>query len=179
MTNFDTHRSTWHQASLRILTFRNSESLRFLGGPIRTTLYGAAYILRKKNYHFQIKATNGDKVIFEKEDNYLGIGIAVSPFVDEKMMLFPEVVGDAPGMHLQEIKHSISRLSLLDRWEKAEDGGKHIEVEPKELMANTKVTSVEITTLDGIPILFTLDGEPCYTNILKASELYNHLKILY
>ena len=133
---------------------RNSESLRFLGGSIRTTLYGAAYILRKKNYHFRIKATNGDTVIFEKEDNYLGIGIAVSPFVDKKMMLFPEVVGDAPGMHLQEIKHSISRLSLLDRWEKAEDGGKHIEVEPKGLMANTKVTSVEVNTHISTCILF-------------------------
>ena len=115
--------------------------MRFLGGPIRTTLYGAAYVLRKKNYNYKIKTENAQD---SKRGDYLGIGIAVMPFVDEKMMLFPEVFGDTPGMHLQEIKHSISRLSLLDRWEKAEDGGKHTEIEPKELMSNSKISSIEV-----------------------------------
>lgn len=154
----------------------NSETLRFLGGPIRTTLYGAAYVLRKKNYNYKIKTENAEN---SRSGDFLGIGIAVMPFVDEKMMLFPEVLGDTPGMYLQEIKHSISRLSLLDRWEKAEDGGKHTEIEPKELMSNSKISSIEVRSPNDTPILFTLDGEPCYTNCLKATELTDRLSIYY
>jgi len=154
----------------------NSERLRFLGGPIRTSLYGAAYIMRKKNYSFAVSASDEtDTPVLDKTDDYLGIALQVIPFIDEKMMLVPEAFGERPGLYFVQIKHQISRVDLLDLWNKAEDGGKH--VHESDLMTNVKVKSIQIKSKEKI--LFTIDGEAVYTEHLKATEVPDILRVLY
>ena len=128
---------------LNILYDRNSETLRALGGPIRTTVYGSAYILRKKKYSFRLLSKDKDDItISDSEQAYLGIEVSTIPFLDEKLMMTPETFGDNGGMYLCEMKHQLSRLQLLDLWDKAENNGSHVGKTP--LMLNTKISKIEV-----------------------------------
>jgi len=64
---------------------------------------------------------------------------------------------------------------LLDLWNKAEDGGKH--VHESDLMTNVKVKSIQIKSKEKI--LFTIDGEAVYTKDLRATEVPDVLRVLY
>jgi len=156
----------------------NSETLRALGGPIRTTVYGSAYILRKKKYSFRLLSKDkDDKIVSDSEQAYLGIEVSTIPFLDEKLMMTPETFGDNGGMYLCEMKHQLSRLQLLDLWDKAENNGSHVGKTP--LMLNTKISKIEIAVKDNEKILFTIDGEAHYSSKIVCTELLDHLDIFY
>ena len=123
---------------------RNSETLRALGGPVRTTVYGAAYILRKKKYNYHIISTAADgQIISDTEEPYLGIEVSTIPFLDEKLMMTPETFDEENGgMYLCEMKHELSRTQLLNLWDKAEQNGSHVGHTP--LLKNTKVFKTEV-----------------------------------